>query len=113
MNEYLKKAIKEVETKNQHEPEFLQAVKEVLSTVEPILDKHSEYEKLAILERITEPERIITFRVPWTNDNGDVVDKLFYHEFDFLYFVSLTFLCGHHFHVPLLRRAGRSHHALF
>ena len=73
MNEYLKKVLAKVKEKNASEPEFLQAVKEVLSTVEPILDKHSEYEKLAILERITEPERIITFRVPWTNDNGEVV----------------------------------------
>ena len=73
MNEYLKKVIKEVETKNPNEPEFLQAVKEVFATVEPILDKHPEFEKLAILERFVEPERIITFRIPWINDNGEVV----------------------------------------
>ena len=73
MNEYLKKVIDEVVCKNPNEPEFLQAVKEVLSSVEPILDKHSEFEKLSILERITEPERIIIFRVPWINDKGEVV----------------------------------------
>ena len=56
MNEYLNRVIKEVEAKNPTEPEYLQAVREVLATVEPILNKHSEYEKLAILERITEPE---------------------------------------------------------
>lgn len=73
MNEYLKRVIERIEAKNPNEPEYLQAIKEVLSTVEPILDRHSEYEKLAILERITEPERIITFRVPWVNDNGEVI----------------------------------------
>ena len=73
MNEYLNRVLEQIELKNPNEPEYLQAVKEVLATVEPILNKHSEYEKLAILERITEPERIITFRVPWTNDKGEVV----------------------------------------
>lgn len=73
MNEYLKRVIEQIEAKNSNEPEYLQAIKEVLSTVEPILDRHSEYEKLAILERITEPERIITFRVPWVNDKGEVI----------------------------------------
>lgn len=73
MNEYLNKVLKEIENKNAHEPEFLQAVKEVLCSIEQILDKHPEYERAAILERITEPERIITFRVPWVNDKGEVV----------------------------------------
>ena len=73
MNEYLKKVLKEVENKNKHESEYLQAVKEVLTSVEPILYRHPEYEKLAILERIVEPERIITFRVPWINDSGEIV----------------------------------------
>ena len=73
MNEYLKRVLAEIEVKNPNEPEYLQAVREVLATVEPLLNKHSEYEKLAILERITEPERIITFRVPWINDKGEIV----------------------------------------
>ena len=73
MNEYLKKVLEQVEIKNPTEPEFLQAVREVLSTVEPILNRHSEYEKLAILERMVEPERIITFRVPWRNDKGEIL----------------------------------------
>ena len=72
MSNYLEKVVREVETKNPNEPEFLQAVKEVLSTVKPILDKHPEYEKLGILERFVEPERIVTFRIPWIDDNGDV-----------------------------------------
>ena len=73
MNEYLKKVLKEVENKNKHESEYLQAIKEVLTSVEPILYRHPEYEKLAILERMVEPERIITFRVPWINDSGEIV----------------------------------------
>ena len=73
VNSYLEKVLKDVEAKNSTEPEYLQAVREVLSTVEPILEKHSEYEKLAILERLVEPERIITFRVPWINDRGEIV----------------------------------------
>jgi len=73
MNNYVEKALDEIKRKNEHEPEFLQAVKEVFCTVEQIIDKHPEYEKLRLLERVAEPERIITFRVPWTNDMGQVV----------------------------------------
>ena len=73
MNEYLNKVINYTETKNSHEPEFLQAVKEVLCSVEQILEKHPEYEKAALLERLVEPERIVSFRVPWINDKGEVV----------------------------------------
>lgn len=73
MNDYLNRVILQIEEKNQNEPEYLQAVKEVFATVKPLLNKHTEYEKLAILERMAEPERIITFRVPWVNDNGEVV----------------------------------------
>ena len=72
MNEYLHRVLIETEKKNTNEPEFLQAVKEVLSTVEPLLNSHAEYEKLAILERIIEPERIITFRVSWIDDSGEI-----------------------------------------
>ena len=73
MNKYLNRVINDIENKNSHEPEFLQAVKEVLCSVEQILDKHPEYEKLAILERMTEPERIVSFRVPWVNDKGEII----------------------------------------
>lgn len=58
--------------KNPAEPEFHQAVKEVLETLEPVLERHPEYEENRILERLTEPERIIIFRVPWVDDKGRV-----------------------------------------
>ncbi len=73
MSEYLYKVLNKIEEKNSNEPEYLQAVKEVLCSVEKILDKHPEYKKAAVLERITEPERIVTFRVPWVNDKGEVI----------------------------------------
>lgn len=73
MNEYLKKVLEETNTKNSNELEFLQAVEEVLTSLEPVIDNHPEFEKIALLERLVEPERIITFRVPWQNDNGDVI----------------------------------------
>lgn len=73
MNEYLNRVISDIEQRDSHEPEFIQAVKEVLCSVEQILEKHPEYEKASILERMTEPERIITFRVPWVNDKGEII----------------------------------------
>ena len=73
MSEYINRVIATVETRDSHEPEFLQAVKEVFNTIRPAINVHEEYEKLALLERMVEPERIISFRVPWVNDNGDVV----------------------------------------
>ncbi len=54
------------------EKEFLQAVEEVVETVKPVLDRNPEYRKLAVLQRITEPERVILFRVPWQDDQGQV-----------------------------------------
>ena len=73
MNSYLNRVINNIEQRDSHESEFIQAVKEVLCSVEQILDNHPEYESIAILERITEPERIITFRVPSVNDKGEVI----------------------------------------
>lgn len=73
MNAYLEKVLKETELRNSNEPEFLQAVQEVFSTLEPVVEAHDEYEKIALLERMSEPERIITFRVPWINDEGQVI----------------------------------------
>ena len=70
-NTYLEKVLTEVRLKNAHEPEFIQAVDEVLSSLEKVVDKHPEYEKMALLERVVEPERIISFRVPWLDDNGN------------------------------------------
>ena len=55
-----------------HEPEFLQTVEEVLTSIEPVLEAHPEYEKAGLVERLIEPERSITFRVPWVDDNGEV-----------------------------------------
>lgn len=72
MNSYIERVIKEVESRNNNQPEFIQALKEVLTTLEPIISSSDKYEKNAILERMTEPERIIMFRVPWVDDNGKI-----------------------------------------
>lgn len=58
--------------KHSTEPEFLQAVKEVLISIQDVYNQHPEFEKAKIIERLTEPERVIMFRVPWTDDVGDV-----------------------------------------
>lgn len=72
-SEYLKEVIEKTCAKNAQEPEFLQAMKEVLTSIEPVILKHEEeYKNLSLLERLVEPERIITFRVPWLDDNGKV-----------------------------------------
>lgn len=73
MNRYLEKVLNEVKEKNEHEKEYIQAVEEVLSTLEPVVDKHDEYEQMALLERMVEPERLITFRVPYVNDAGQAI----------------------------------------
>ena len=73
MNKYIENVLESVKNKNPYEAEYNQAVKEVLSTIEPVINKHTEFEKVALLERIVEPERIITFRVPWVNDKGEVI----------------------------------------
>ncbi|HIT68904.1 MAG TPA: NADP-specific glutamate dehydrogenase [Candidatus Aphodomonas merdavium] len=72
MNAYAQRVYDAVKNKDAHEAEFLQAVGEVLSTLSPMLEQHPEYEKLGLLERIVEPERIIQFRVPWVDDQGQV-----------------------------------------
>ncbi|MBR3296030.1 MAG: NADP-specific glutamate dehydrogenase [Clostridia bacterium] len=69
---YIEKVFESVSAKNAHEPEFLQAVKEVLDSLRPIVESDSKYEKNAILERLVEPDRQILFRVPWVDDNGNV-----------------------------------------
>ena len=69
---YIEKVFESVSAKNAHEPEFLQAVKEVLDSLRPIFESDSKYEKNAILERLVEPDRQILFRVPWVDDNGNV-----------------------------------------
>ena len=70
---YIEKVLNDVRAKNANEPEFIQAVEEVLESLEPIIEAHPEYEKMAILERLVEPERIIMFKVPWMKDDGQVV----------------------------------------
>lgn len=69
---YVSDVYAKVVERNPNEPEFLQAVKEVLESLEPVLERHPEYQKAGILERIVEPERQIIFRVPWVDDNGKV-----------------------------------------
>ena len=70
---YVDEVLEKVRTKNAAEPEFLQAVEEVLDSLRPVIDANEElYRKEAILERITEPDRQIMFRVPWVDDNGKV-----------------------------------------
>ena len=61
-----------VEERNSHQPEFLQAVREVVSSLVVVLQKHPEYRKAKILERMVEPERVIQFRVPWMDDAGEI-----------------------------------------
>ena len=70
-NAYVNRVWEEVKTKNANEPEFLQAVEEVLTTLEPAVDQMPQLEPNAILERMVEPERVIMFRVPWMDDAGN------------------------------------------
>ena len=71
-NEYLNKVYADMEKRNPGETEFHQTVKEVLESIEPVVDAHPEYEKLDIVGRMVEPERLIKFRVSWVDDNGQV-----------------------------------------
>ncbi len=71
-NEYVKSVYESVKAKNPNEPEFLQAVEEVLETLEPVVEQMPEIQKNAILERMVEPERVVMFRVPWTDDKGNI-----------------------------------------
>ncbi len=72
MSNYTTRVLEEVAAKNAGEPEFLQAVQEVVSTIAPVLDAKKKYEENCILERIVEPERTIIFRVPWVDDHGHI-----------------------------------------
>lgn len=69
---YVERVLEELKAKNPAQPEFIQAVTEVLTSLAPVFEKHPEYEKAALLERMVEPERQIMFRVPWVDDNGKV-----------------------------------------
>ena len=72
MSDYTTRVLEQVRSKNAHEPEFLQAVQEVISTIEPVLSANKKYEDNCILERSVEPERTIIFRVPWQDDAGKI-----------------------------------------
>ena len=70
MSKYLDRVLEATKAKNANEPEFLQTVEEVLTSLAPVIEAHPEYEKVALLERMVEPERVIEFRVTWMDDNG-------------------------------------------
>ena len=70
--EYSAQVFENLKEKNTHEKEFIQAAQEVLASLKPVIDKHPEFKESALLERLVEPERIITFRVPWVDDKGQV-----------------------------------------
>ena len=72
MSEYINRVYEKVIEKDPGQPEFHQAVKEVLKSLIPALERHSKFKKEKILERIVEPERIIIFRVPWLDDNNEI-----------------------------------------
>ena len=72
MNAYVARVYADLEKRNAHEKEFLQAAKEVLEALSPVFDKHPEYEDKGLLERFVEPDRAILFRVPWVDDQGKV-----------------------------------------
>ena len=69
---YVERVLEDLKQRNPGEKEFHQAATEILLTLEPVINAHPEYEKAALLERFTEPERTILFRVPWVDDNGNV-----------------------------------------
>ena len=72
MNAYIERVIADVKRRDPDQKEFIQTVEEVLRSLEKVVEQHPEYEKAGLLERLTEPERIIQFRVPWVNDAGEV-----------------------------------------
>ena len=71
MNAYLSSVIDHVKARHANEPEFVQTVEEVFSSLEPVIEKHPEYEKTDLLTRMVEPERMFTFRVVWEDDRGN------------------------------------------
>ena len=70
--DYVDRVIERLRLKNSDEKEFLEVAEEVLRNLRPVIQRHPEYEKMALLERFTEPERIIIFRVPWEDDQGQI-----------------------------------------
>ena len=83
MSNFVDTIMAEVKAKNPAEPEFHQAVHEVVSSLEPVIEQHPEFKEARVLERILEPERVIMFRVPWVDDRGAVqVNRGFRVEFN-------------------------------
>ena len=72
MSDYVKDLLTEVKAKNPSEPEFHQAVEEVADSLELVFERHPEYRAAKVLERIIEPERVISFRVPWVDEQGEI-----------------------------------------
>ena len=72
-DEYVKRVYAQVEKRDGDQPEFLQAVREVFESLEPVVEKHPEYEKAGVLERLVEPERVVKFRVAWTDDELSLI----------------------------------------
>ena len=70
--EYIEQVMSTVKAKNPAEPEFHQAVAEVFDSLRLVLAKHPEYQSARLLERVVEPERVIMFRVPWFDDQGNI-----------------------------------------
>ena len=72
MNDHVASLMSELRAKNPAEPEFHQAVQEVVDSLAIVLERHPEYRHARILERLVEPERVIMFRVPWVDDRGAI-----------------------------------------
>ncbi|KAA2295916.1 NADP-specific glutamate dehydrogenase, partial [Clostridioides difficile] len=70
--EYVHSVYESVVARNPHEDEFHQAVKEILDSLIPVIEAHPKYKNHSLLEQLVEPERVITFRVPWVDDQGKV-----------------------------------------
>ncbi len=71
-NDYVNKVLNRIHEKSTHEREYIQAVDEVIESLEVVIDRHPKYLEYQVLERLVEPERVIMFRVPWISDNGNV-----------------------------------------
>ena len=69
---YIDSVLEGLKQRNPDQPEFIQAVTEVLGSLRPVIEADPKYEKASLLERLVEPERIIVFRVPWVADDGKI-----------------------------------------
>ena len=90
----IEKFMSSLEAKHPGEKEYLQAVHEVLLSVEDVYNQHPEWERTALLERLVEPERIITFRVPWVDDQGKVQVNLGYRVSTIAPLVHIRVACA-------------------